>query len=509
MANNQNVNKVVYGDQTVMDISDTTAQEGDVAEGQVFYKGDGSRSVGTGNYYSPNDTAETDIQDADYFPFYDDSATAKKKSLWSNIKAKLKTYFDTLYVSWNDNAIIGAHNFFNKNYVSYLGPGVSVGASSTGVQVSSSAANTWLYAVYPVLYLRNNVDYKLKCDGVINVSGGYVGVFLYGTNGLPQVTGATNLNISFSSYSSKNGIELNFNSSTYKYILVVLYCTGGTSVAGNTSYNNFMIVEANDKGGYAPYAPMNYQLAERTKYVLGNGAHYTTSTTSNYIKITLLQPASFYYMVSFTVTVYQNYRAFKIMISGYIYGSNYWYTPQAVLLGDSQPTGYSSYINILFGYDSDGRCWVGFSGRAYTGVTISDLAVGYQIVKNPEDLFKIEGVSSISGTQQASVPAKPVLPRIIRNSYASGTLPRAINLSANQLYYSYVTISDSTTISRFLNNGAFIAGGYVTSGVCVMGTWLYNLTSSSMTVYVGLMATNAVSNVSSVRIYYDYFDCPV
>ena len=51
------------------------------------------------NKYGTDDTAETDIDDADYFPFYDSSATAKRKSLWSNIKSVLKTYFDTLYAT--------------------------------------------------------------------------------------------------------------------------------------------------------------------------------------------------------------------------------------------------------------------------------------------------------------------------------------------------------------------------------------------------------------------------
>lgn len=97
MANNPYVNKVVYGNQTVIDISDTTADPADVADGEVFYDRSGQRSVGTGNYYSPADTAETDIDDADYFPFYDTSASGKRKSLWSNVKAKLKAYFDTLY----------------------------------------------------------------------------------------------------------------------------------------------------------------------------------------------------------------------------------------------------------------------------------------------------------------------------------------------------------------------------------------------------------------------------
>lgn len=38
--------KVVYGDTTIIDITDTTATEDDVAEGVVFYKADGTRSVG-------------------------------------------------------------------------------------------------------------------------------------------------------------------------------------------------------------------------------------------------------------------------------------------------------------------------------------------------------------------------------------------------------------------------------------------------------------------------------
>ena len=103
MANNPYVNKVVYGNQTIMDISDTDANESDVVRGKTFYKGSGARSTGSAvipdisNCYQTTDTAETDIDDADYFPFYDSSATAKRKSLWSNIKSVLKTYFDGIY----------------------------------------------------------------------------------------------------------------------------------------------------------------------------------------------------------------------------------------------------------------------------------------------------------------------------------------------------------------------------------------------------------------------------
>ena len=59
----------------------------------------GSNKTALGNKYDVDDTASTDLDDADYVPFYDTSATTKKKTLWSTIKSLLKTYFDTLYTN--------------------------------------------------------------------------------------------------------------------------------------------------------------------------------------------------------------------------------------------------------------------------------------------------------------------------------------------------------------------------------------------------------------------------
>lgn len=44
---NQYKNKIIYGDQTLMDITDTTATSDEVIEGKVFYSASGARSVGT------------------------------------------------------------------------------------------------------------------------------------------------------------------------------------------------------------------------------------------------------------------------------------------------------------------------------------------------------------------------------------------------------------------------------------------------------------------------------
>lgn len=43
-------NKVIFGNTTIMDITDTTAEASDVANGQVFYNKSGVRTVGIGNY---------------------------------------------------------------------------------------------------------------------------------------------------------------------------------------------------------------------------------------------------------------------------------------------------------------------------------------------------------------------------------------------------------------------------------------------------------------------------
>lgn len=123
----------------------------------------------------------------------------------------------------------------------------------------------------------------------------------------------------------------------------------------------------------------------------------TTETTTN-IKIKINSTER--WMLCFTVTLYQGYRATKLMISGYNYGSNYWHEPKAVLLGDS--TGVlDNSLMVYFGYDAVNELWVSFNGGNYTGVTISDVCNGYTQISDYSDLFTI--LNGGGGTAQYDV----------------------------------------------------------------------------------------------------------
>ena len=61
-------------------------------------------------------TAETVIANDDAVPFYDTSAKGQRKTLWSNIKAVLKTYFDGVYLKRSGDSMQGTLNL-NGNLV--------------------------------------------------------------------------------------------------------------------------------------------------------------------------------------------------------------------------------------------------------------------------------------------------------------------------------------------------------------------------------------------------------
>ena len=63
-------------------------------------------------FYSSNDTAETALADADYFPFYDASSSGNKKTLWSNIKSTLSSIFQPKLTAGNNITIDSNNNIY-------------------------------------------------------------------------------------------------------------------------------------------------------------------------------------------------------------------------------------------------------------------------------------------------------------------------------------------------------------------------------------------------------------
>lgn len=83
--------------------------------------------------YHTGDSTESTFADSDYVPFYDASASAPKKSTWSNFKAKLKAYFDTIYlaaVAWSD---------VSSKPFSTVGDGLTVATDALKLQTASTS----------------------------------------------------------------------------------------------------------------------------------------------------------------------------------------------------------------------------------------------------------------------------------------------------------------------------------------------------------------------------------
>lgn len=97
----------------------------------------------SGNAYQTGDTAETTLADDDYIPFYDTSASGKRKSLWSNIKSKLKTYFNSYY-NYSELATNSSASASSVGYqeISYYGGGsTKIKGTKYMVTTTSTVAN--------------------------------------------------------------------------------------------------------------------------------------------------------------------------------------------------------------------------------------------------------------------------------------------------------------------------------------------------------------------------------
>jgi hypothetical protein len=104
----------------------------------------------TSDCYKTGDTAFTALADADYVPVYDTSASAKKKTLWSNIKSVLKTYFDTLYVGTagtglsKSSSTMSIKQFASEDMDEVIPELPSVGARYHQYSTEEQVVGTWI-----------------------------------------------------------------------------------------------------------------------------------------------------------------------------------------------------------------------------------------------------------------------------------------------------------------------------------------------------------------------------
>ena len=131
------------------------------------------------NAYLINDTELTDeIEDADYIPLYDKSTNKKKHTIWSKIKAKLETYFNTKFMRYLDK------------YINKMLTGSGVAGQDKGANVSPR--------YYPAKWTYNTgsnaVDGNVYTIKIPSIGGHAAGVYMSTDNGshyYPVVTNST------------------------------------------------------------------------------------------------------------------------------------------------------------------------------------------------------------------------------------------------------------------------------------------------------------------------------
>lgn len=205
----------------------------------------------------------------------------------------------------------------------------------------------------------------------------------------------------------------------------------------------------------------------------------TNEATNTKFKISINSYTS--WMLSFVVTLYSSYRSTKVMISGYNYGVNHWYSSQAVLLGDS--TGET--ISVHFGYDSDWHLWVGFDVGNYLGATISDITNGYAQIDDLTGLFTFTKSSAFSGTVQSTVSARnPYVNTNTTYTFTGGTNKFTVTPSGGTAQDVTVTpsITNNITGSGTTNYvPKFTAANTIGNGYDVTSSVASRLTTSLVT----------------------------
>lgn len=236
-------------------------------------------------------------------------------------------------------------------------------------------------------------------------------------------------------------------------------------------------------------------------------ANYGTTGSTTKIKVKINSTTS--WMLSFVVTLYQGYKSTKIMISGYNYGSNYWYEPEAVLLGDSNG---ATSISVYFGYDSSYNLWVGFDGGIYTGVSVSDVTNGYNQISSLKGLFTISNVSSLTTLQKTVTATNSVNYAVSASSAttASKLGSSTVGSTYQPIYLSSGTATAGTSYAKAIK--AITRSGTTFTYTCLDGSsgtftqqdnnTTYNFSGVSFTSGNSSTGTHDCNSITSNGVWY-------
>lgn len=194
------------------------------------------------------------------------------------------------------------------------------------------------------------------------------------------------------------------------------------------------------------------------------------------------------WMLSFHVSLYHNYRSCELLISGYNYGDNHWYSPSAKIITG----GYNSMI-ISFGYDSNYHLWIAIPADIYSGVSIFNVVNGYQKVTDFENLFTIEVVDSFPETVQTNIEA-------YRPWYRNETVSNATNAtyatSAGKITSREFTIGKTTKSVDWSNNVSFSQSEISNNASDSAAGWM---SSAHYTKLEGIQAGAQVNTITGVK----------
>jgi len=453
----------------------------------------------------------------------------------TNQAANPQTYSDDeIYAT---NGVLTARKLSTKGILALTGTGTAgqdKGSGSTNRYVPA----LWTFNANPPV--ADGEVYFIK----IPVAGGSYGVWLSLDNGTTYYPVAvSNGKARFQSHSPINSvIAVSYESAG----VCTCYAMGGAD-SGTDVTGCFRVVDSYDSGNTTYSAMSSSELTTGTATTLrtvradylktginslinaklsslhiGNEYSYrSTSTYSDGYWVIRIKSSS-NWMLCFTVTLYQDYKATKLMISGYNYGDRHWYEPKVVLLGTTMPI--NSMFGVDFGYlsmpSSDDR-FIAIPRANYTGILIDQIANGYQLAEYTDDLFEIMSVES--STYNAGLSTNPYKKQF------TGIKPTTINIKRDEelylgemwlgtscyhryrKYINFGSLPNGTTksVAHNISNvvmwvsltGIFWSGSTQTSGYAL--PWI--TTSNGSLVYANMYITAANVSIQTTQNLSSYY----